>query len=248
MRASFRYPSTIINTIPVGTNPQCITIIPDGSKVFVANSSDNTVSVINTSTNLVTATIAVDSLPDGLAPSPDGTKIYVSNRFANTVSVINTTTNSVSTTISVGTQPVGICVTPDGSMVYVANYFDGSVSVINTITNIVSTTIPVGPYPVAVGNFISSYVQPSGIPSFNKDPETITIYPNPSSTILNIHSQLSILNSQLLITDILGNDVYKETLNGIDNSVDVSHLSNGVYFYEVRSEMKEVRGKFIKTN
>lgn len=40
----------------------------------------------------------------------------------------------------------------------------------------------------------------------------ITVYPNPASTTLNIHSQLTIDNSQLIITDVLGNEVYHEML------------------------------------
>jgi len=44
----------------------------------------------------------------------------------------------------------------------------------------------------------------------------------------------------------MGNEVYKETINGIDNSIDISDLSNGVYFYQVNSEKGIVnKGKFV---
>ena len=82
---------------------------------------DNTVSVINTATNTVSATITVGSDPNGVSVSPDGSKVYVANEGANTVSVINTATNTVTATITVGTNPYGISVSPDGSKVYVAN-------------------------------------------------------------------------------------------------------------------------------
>ena len=76
----------------------------------------------------------------------------------------------------------------------------------------------------------------------------ITIYPNPANTILNIHSnsQPSTLNSQLIITDLLGNEIYNETLNGIDNTISISTLSQGLYFYEIRSDNDIARGKFVK--
>ena len=40
---------------------------------------DNTVSVINTATNTVSATITVGTDPYGVSVSPDGSKVYVAN-------------------------------------------------------------------------------------------------------------------------------------------------------------------------
>ena len=88
-------------------------------------------SVINTATNTVTATIAVGAAPDAVAVSPDGSLAYVANRNSNTVSVINTATNTVITTIGVGTFPEGVAVSPDGNTVYVTNENAGTVSVIS---------------------------------------------------------------------------------------------------------------------
>ena len=78
----------------------------DGSKVYVTNSSaPNTVSVIDTAMNTVSATIPVGITPLGVAVSPDGSKVYVTNAFSNTVSVIDTATNTVIATIPVGITP-----------------------------------------------------------------------------------------------------------------------------------------------
>src|ERR1022692_1767733 len=76
----------------------------------------------------------------------------------------------------------------------------------------------------------------------------ISVYPNPITTTLNIHqsnSQLSILNSQLFITDILGNEVYTQAINSNDNSISISNLSNGVYFYQITNDKETLQGKFI---
>ena len=137
---------------------------PDGSKVYVTNSffTPGTVSVIDTSTDTVIATISSVDLffsPNGVAVSPDGSKVYVTNSFSQpgapgTVSVIDTATNTVSATIPVGTEPEGVAVKPDGSKVYVANFVSSTVSVIDTATNTVSATIPVGVGPLAFGVFI----------------------------------------------------------------------------------------------
>ena len=43
--------------------------------------SANTVSVINTATNTVSATITVGIYPLGVSVSPDGSKVYVANEW-----------------------------------------------------------------------------------------------------------------------------------------------------------------------
>jgi YVTN family beta-propeller protein len=77
--------------------------------VYVTNYDANTVSVINTSTNTVSATIPVGSYPYGVSVSPDGSKVYIANYgggTGNTVSVISTASNTVTATIPVSAGPV----------------------------------------------------------------------------------------------------------------------------------------------
>ncbi|MFD5430138.1 YncE family protein, partial [Streptomyces sp. NPDC127084] len=80
--------------------------VPPGTYAYVANSESNTVSVIDTATNTVSATIDVGSFPIGVAVSPDGTRAYVVNGFSDTVSVIDTATNTVVATVAVGDDPI----------------------------------------------------------------------------------------------------------------------------------------------
>src|SRR5258706_12487079 len=117
-----------------------------GSRVYVSNSLDNTVSVIDGGTNNVITTIPVGTQPEGLVVTPDGTKVYVANLLDNSVSVIDESSNSVIATVPVGVHPGqnNIGVDPSGLHVYVPNYLGGSVSVINTNTNLVEATIQVG--------------------------------------------------------------------------------------------------------
>jgi YVTN family beta-propeller protein len=100
---------------------------------YITNIGDNTVSVINTATNKVTATIPVGRGPVGVAVTRNGSKVYVTNANEpdiGTVSVIDTATNTVTATIFVG-SPAGVAVTPDGSKVYVTNDGDDTVSVVD---------------------------------------------------------------------------------------------------------------------
>src|SRR5271168_5377061 len=66
-----------------------------GPFAYVANEISNTVSVIDTATNTVSAIVGVGSGPLGVAITPDGTKAYVANAGSNTVGVIDTATNTV---------------------------------------------------------------------------------------------------------------------------------------------------------
>ncbi|WP_179928437.1 beta-propeller fold lactonase family protein, partial [Bacillus cereus] len=83
---------------------------PTGSFAYVANESSNTVSVIDTSTNLVTTTITVGLTPFSVAITPDGSFAYVVNADDDNVSVIDTSTNMVTTTVTVGTYPLSVTI------------------------------------------------------------------------------------------------------------------------------------------
>ncbi|HEY9001013.1 MAG TPA: beta-propeller fold lactonase family protein [Mucilaginibacter sp.] len=129
-----------------------ITVMPQSvSYAYVANSADNTVSIVNTATNTVIATLNVGKYPTGVSVSPDGSRAYVTDQGDNTVSIINTITNKVIATIPVGLGPWGIAISPDGSKIFVANTNGNSVSVINATTGLVINTIPVnGPWELAI--------------------------------------------------------------------------------------------------
>ena len=120
-------------------------------------------SVINTATNAVTATVPVGSGPLGVTVTSDGAKVYVANQggnpftssggSGNTVSAINASTNAVSGTATVGSGAFATAVTPDSSKVYVTNYGAGSgntVSVVNPATNAVTATVTVGTGPLGI--------------------------------------------------------------------------------------------------
>jgi YVTN family beta-propeller protein len=68
----------------------------------------STVSVIDTATNTVVATVTVGTGPIGVAVTPDGKHVYVTNQgggHSNTVSVIETATDTVVATVTVGGCP-----------------------------------------------------------------------------------------------------------------------------------------------
>ncbi|HEY6390811.1 MAG TPA: malectin domain-containing carbohydrate-binding protein [Bryobacteraceae bacterium] len=117
---------------------------------YVANISGNSVSVVNTATNTVAATITVPMSPSGVAVTPDGLFVYVASQGANSVSVISTATNTIVATIPVGTTPVQLAITPNGAEVYVVVRGLNQVAVISTVSQTVVANINVGNRPVAV--------------------------------------------------------------------------------------------------
>ncbi|MET7492672.1 Ig-like domain-containing protein [Streptomyces sp900116325] len=124
--------------------------VPPGTYAYVANANGDNVSVIDTATDAVIATIPLGDGPRGVAVTPDGTRVYVTNNNSDNVSVIDTTTAAVIATVPVGDDPQKVVVTPDATHVYVPNNDSDNVSVIDTVTDTVTATVPVGDQPFGV--------------------------------------------------------------------------------------------------
>src|SRR4029078_8551339 len=92
-------------------------------RAYVANECTNAVTVIDTATNSVIATIPIGTIPASVAITPDGTRAYVTLPIPgiNAIAVIDTATNTVIATIPVGFEPQNIAIAPDGARAYVPN-------------------------------------------------------------------------------------------------------------------------------
>ena len=76
--------------------------------------------------------------------------------------------------------------------------------------------------------------------SIQNEKSEITLYPNPTSSILNIEVKEQTLIS---IVNVLGEVIKAETINGV-STLDVSDLNAGVYFIQDSKSGKAI--KFIK--
>jgi len=75
----------------------------------------------------------------------------------------------------------------------------------------------------------------------NQNQLDISIYPNPTSDMVYIDGNYSQL--KVVVYDILG----KEILNkSITNSIDISHLDNGVYILQLSDGVKLTTQRIIK--
>ncbi len=93
----------VLATVPVGVNPQMVVVLQDGTRAYVANKADSTVSVVDLTHNTVTATIPVPATvhPNFIAAisgTPTG-KVYVTSPESDQMTIIRTDTDVVETTI-----------------------------------------------------------------------------------------------------------------------------------------------------
>jgi len=134
---------TVLATVPVGINPRMVGVLQDGTRAYVVNSGDPslpctttpatagvvstpcTVSVVNLTTNTVTATIPIPTNPGSPATlvtnghpnyiavttgTPTG-KVYVTSPDSNIMTVIRTDTDTVDTTVPLQGKGVSVRMT-----------------------------------------------------------------------------------------------------------------------------------------
>src|SRR5207249_11002234 len=101
-----------IQTIELGTpgeiKPMSVILSPDAKKAYVSAGRGKRVFVIDTDTNMVTASFEVGDRPWGLALSPDGKLLYTANGPSNDVSVVDLSSQTVIKKIKVGNSPWGV--------------------------------------------------------------------------------------------------------------------------------------------
>lgn len=137
-----------------------IVISPDGSRVYVLNSDDESVSVISTASHLVVAVWPVGTRPSNLVLSPDGGLLYVGNGSSTAsplslVRVISTASGATVRTIPLG-QPLvgsstGFALSRDGRRLYagVSGAFCSSgVRVLDTVAGSAIASIPLSTLPM----------------------------------------------------------------------------------------------------
>jgi YVTN family beta-propeller protein len=140
---------TSLGVLQTGLQPVHAALIPNASKMYIANFGDDTVTENAPSNPTVTSTI---SLAQGAQPvfvhSAENGNVYVANFGANTVSVINATSNVVTTSVLVGANPVALAEMPNAGStnqkLYVASQASNNVTVINAVDDSLGASILIG--------------------------------------------------------------------------------------------------------
>jgi fibronectin-binding autotransporter adhesin len=109
-------------TIPVGNGPAALVFSADGSRLFVANAFSETVTTIDTATNMVVATTPVSGAPFVMTLDPAGTRLYLGlNPPAMAVLDFNGTTLTpvAGSPFALGTPPTGLAFSSATGMLYI---------------------------------------------------------------------------------------------------------------------------------
>lgn len=133
--------------LPAGSHPHGIALDLDGRRAFVGNHDTNSLSVIDTQSLLVTATIPLPSAngPNGVAYHAGTDRVYVANRDSHNLSIVDPSHQAWIANRAVGTQPDGVIAA--GDLIYVANFGSNSVSILSAQTGLVSSTLAIGVEP-----------------------------------------------------------------------------------------------------
>ncbi len=90
-------------TVPVGKNPASVTVLADGSRAYVANQSDSTVSIVTMSSHSIEATLPVTGHPRTVVSTQNSLygKVYVASPDSPYITIIRTDQDIISTTVLV---------------------------------------------------------------------------------------------------------------------------------------------------
>ena len=95
---------------------------------------------------------------------------------------------------------------------------------------------------------VPTLCKPTSIATIGNDKDMVSFYPNPFLNSLNvkINDASQSNNRQLIIYSILGTEVMNVTITKQETTLEMRHLSSGVYFYKVIGNNKTISsGKLI---
>lgn len=133
----------------------------------------------------------------------------------------------------------GFCIKNNQTLWGFGNNQNGQLLIENNNTNN-SNGFQIIPTPTSINCFVVSLLGIENL-TYNKE---FSIYPNPSSNSLNILNRTNKKMDNLILTSVNGQKLYE--LNNPLNQIDISNLSNGIYFINIRCENDIYQLKFIK--
>jgi YVTN family beta-propeller protein len=149
--------------------------------IYVTNSADDTIDVIDPSSNRIVQVIRGIELPHGIAFSPDGSRIYVSNESESVLDVVDQKSGKVLQKIPLSARPNNIAITRDGSRVLVGIRSElGVVDVIDTAAMRLVKSIPVD------GSVHNVFVTPDGKYAVSGSLE------NKAATVIDLRSEQAV--------------------------------------------------------
>jgi YVTN family beta-propeller protein len=135
-------------TVAVGKGPEGLDLSPDAKELWVANSHDGTVSIVDVASLKVLQVLDVHTPSSNrIKFTPDGREVLISDLASGEVLVLDTASRQELKRIKLGHGAGGILMAPDGSRAYVAVSRDDYVAVLDLKTFSVTGHIPTGQWP-----------------------------------------------------------------------------------------------------
>lgn len=124
---------------------------PERSRVFVANESSNTITVVDGESFQVVGTVdARNHATHDLAVSRDGRWLFATNLASGRLSAISTRTMETVASIATGDRAHVVTLTNDNRQAWVANIGENTISIVDTTTFRILGTIAVGKGPTGL--------------------------------------------------------------------------------------------------
>jgi len=82
------------------------------TRIYVANSDDDHITVIDPATAKVVEDIKVSANPHGIVSSPDKTRFYVSSESKDVLDVVDRRSNKIIRSVPLGRRPNNVAITP----------------------------------------------------------------------------------------------------------------------------------------
>ncbi len=136
--------------IPLQGNPGGLTVDEEGGRLFVSDSSTDTVAVFNIYGYNKIGGYHVGSSPAGICYDSNDNRLFVANSATDTISVVDASNDKLIKNVLIGGTPQGIAFNPTTGSVYVTNSYYNAVNVLKASPTSIIATIRVGKSPNGV--------------------------------------------------------------------------------------------------
>ena len=121
--------------IPVSKGSEGFDVSPDGREIWTAAADDGKISIIDTGSRKVTATIDAKAIgANRLKFTPDGKRVFISSLRSGGLLIYDAATHKEIKRLNIGHGAAGILMDPDGTRAFVACTGDNYIVVVNLKT------------------------------------------------------------------------------------------------------------------
>ncbi len=135
-------------TLELNSGASGTVVVPDGSKAYMASTTDDSILSIRLHPPAVLARVHTGGRQDRLLLKPDGGELYAFSSQLHGVTVLNTQTDEVVDFWLLGAAPVAAAISSDGAMLYVCDRSASRVTVLDTAYRENRGSAPTGKTPV----------------------------------------------------------------------------------------------------